>query len=525
MSAHTGFGPRDRWRLRQNRLWILAALLAAATLYSSVGIVHDTSQRRVAARLVRKAAAERIVAYAASRLTASTLEMFAGASLADGASQVPADERFRIDLSSGALDRRGARATPDSVLIRIARADATRDAERPLVHLTTGRMVGESAVVTYVQFDTAGRPRTVFGFVAPARALGTWLFSDADRATTIVDMGERMVTLDSTSLAATGADSVPLFGRLELGGRLPIVLTPRGPLEGSSVALALGSWQFNKSLIQFVPQQQLWHNGMLTVATMIVVIFAVGSARRETLLARARSDFVAGVSHDLRMPLAQILLASETLVVHDDAPKRERQGMASTIVRESRRLIALVENLLLFSRTGSVELRPRIELVRIDELFASVVESVELAAEDVNQTIDVSSDVTVGVHADAQLLRQAMVNLVDNALKYGPSGQHVRLAAERSSATRVRLTVDDEGPGIPPDQRERVFQPYERLRRDQMSERTGTGLGLSVARQIVIACSGRVWIEDGPSGRGTRAVIELGAVELSSPAPAPAETM
>jgi signal transduction histidine kinase len=495
-----------------------------ATVYSGVGIIHDVQPRRLAVRLVRRAAAERIAAHAAARLTASTVELFAGGSLTGTASPIAIDERFRLDLSTDVLERRGMRTAPDSLLLRIARADATRDAERPLVHLTTGQLLGGPAVVTYVQFDSIGRPRTVYGLVAPALAIGSWLFSDADQATAIVDAGERMVTLDSTSLIAIGADSVRLFGALELGDRAFISLMPAGPLEGSSIVLALGSWQFNRSLIQFASQQRLWHNGLLMVATFVVVIFAVGSSRREMLLARSRSDFVAGVSHDLRMPLAQILLASETLVVHSDAPKRERESLASTIVRESRRLISLVENLLLFSRTGSVELRPNLESVRVDELFSSVVESVELAADDAQQTIDVSPAPSLGVLADAQLMRQAIVNLVDNALKYGSPGQHVRLAAERVSSGAVRLIVDDEGPGIPTRERERVFEPYQRLGRDQTSERTGTGLGLSVVRQIVVACSGRVWIEDGPSGRGTRVVIELGAVEISTPAAAPAET-
>src|SRR5262245_61029736 len=80
MSAHTGFGPRDRWRLRQNRLWILAGLLGAATLYSFVGIIHDTGPRHVAANLVRQATAERISSYAESRLTTIALETFAPAS-------------------------------------------------------------------------------------------------------------------------------------------------------------------------------------------------------------------------------------------------------------------------------------------------------------------------------------------------------------------------------------------------------------------------------------------------------------
>src|SRR4051812_10670519 len=80
MSAHTGFGPHDRWRLRQNRLWILAAILGMATVVSSVGIIHDTAPRQTAARLVRRATAERIGSYASARLTALAAATFAPAS-------------------------------------------------------------------------------------------------------------------------------------------------------------------------------------------------------------------------------------------------------------------------------------------------------------------------------------------------------------------------------------------------------------------------------------------------------------
>jgi signal transduction histidine kinase len=351
------------------------------------------------------------------------------------------------------------------------------------------------------------------------------LFANADSATAIVvEQGERMATLDSLAVLAIGADSVRLFGVEDPAGRYYAPTPLSGPLAGSTLAIALPSWQINGSLLQMASPRQLWHNGFLTLATIVVVLFAIGSSRREMLLARARSDFVAGVSHDLRMPLAQILLAGETLVTHGDAPKRERDGLANTVVRESRRLIALVDNLLLFSRTGAVDLRPRVEPVRVDELFALAVESVELAADDARQTIDVSTSSSLGVLADAQLVRQALVNLLDNALKYGSPGQHIRLSAERAPADAVRLVVDDEGPGIPAAERERVFQPYERLGRDQTSERTGTGLGLSVVRQIVVACGGRVWLDEVPDGRGTRAVIELRAAELPSPVVTEAET-
>ena len=256
-------------------------------------------------------------------------------------------------------------------------------------------------------------------------------------------------------------------------------------------------------------QLQLLHIALLLIATIIVVTLAATASRRELLLARARSDFIAAVSHDLRMPLAQILIASETLAMQRDRTDAERVSLASSIVRETRRLVGLVDNVLLFSRSGALELTPSLRPVGVDELLDDVVDAVRLAVEDAGQTIEMVGERGFTVTADRRLVRQALVNLVDNALKYGKAGQLIRLGAERNGE-RVRISVEDDGPGVPEAERTRVFEPYTRLPEDQVSERTGTGLGLAVVRRISEACGGRVWIEDGTT-RGARVIVELRA--------------
>ena len=256
-------------------------------------------------------------------------------------------------------------------------------------------------------------------------------------------------------------------------------------------------------------QLQLLHIALLLIATIIVVTLAATASRRELLLARARSDFIAAVSHDLRMPLAQILIASETLAMQRDRTDAERVSLASSIVRETRRLVGLVDNVLLFSRSGALELTPSLRPVGVDELLDDVVDAVRLAVDDAGQTIEMVGERGLTVTADRRLVRQALVNLVDNALKYGKAGQIIRLGAERNGE-RVRISVEDDGPGVPEAERTRVFEPYTRLPEDQVSERTGTGLGLAVVRRISEACGGRVWIEDGMT-RGARVIVELRA--------------
>jgi signal transduction histidine kinase len=257
-----------------------------------------------------------------------------------------------------------------------------------------------------------------------------------------------------------------------------------------------------------VAHDRLWLNGILILATTVVCLFAIGASRREVALARARSDFVAGVSHDLRMPLAQILLASETLSLGRDRNEAERASLMGSILREARRLKAMIDNVLLFSRSGAVGLTPNLQPLETTALLDAVAESVSLAVSDAGQAMEIHASPGIRVLADRALLHQALVNLVDNAMKYGPAGQRIHLSAARSNGS-VSISVEDQGPGIPAGARGRLFEPYERLVRDSASERTGSGLGLAVVRQIVQACRGVVRIED--AALGTRIVIELPA--------------
>ena len=541
-------------------LWLLAAILGAATVHAMMTVVHDTSQRRRAAQLVTRTVAERIAATASLRLEAAALPALAPASgfardtrgrlvlehlARDQAAaercacrpMLPASGFFIFDVRTDSLDLL---TTGEGASISFAAREALRDIARTIathdvrgtaaatvpvapegepppssVSLHLDSALGAISAVAFMRRDTRGFPINVVGLVAPTRDVMAQLFTGAaDGLAPTSDEAPPLVRLDRASLEVRSAEGRIVMGGLDSTRRFRATVTPPGALDDVAITVALLSSQIAAPLLSPISAPQLWHLAAVMLATVVVLAIAVRASRREALLARARSDFIAGVSHELRMPLAQILLAGETLTMQRERDDAARMGLASSIVREARRLIALVENVLLFSRTGAVALRPFLEPVAAGALLADVVEAVELAVADAGQHIETVAPTPIIVVADRTLIRQALVNLVDNAIKYGTAGQRIRLVVETPTADVVRLIVEDEGRGVPHPERGRVFEPYARLERDQSSERTGTGLGLAVVRQIVAACRGKVWLEAGPAG-GTRAVLELPAATLA----------
>ncbi len=536
MLAQNELPRQTRSRLWANRLWILAGVLGMTTLGATAAIIHDTSRQTAAAHLVARSTSHQVAVVAAGRLENLAIQTFAPVSpwetrsstrpSAELASLVRAQDSsgvcqcrdtlsaeafFRFDAASGKIDvRRRSADSSDfvSALREVAVADAARGQppHHARVHFAAPTALGKRGVVTIVRQGPNGAPAAVYGLVGNAHDIAKTMFTIVTGTRATNETSPETVTLDSTSLEVKREGSrEPIYGSVDNGHAFRATVSPTGPLEGTVITAALTRAQAIHSV--FLSQRELWHLACLTLATIFAIALAVGSSRREVLLARTRSDFIAGVSHDLRMPLAQILIASETLTLKRERDERERLKLSSSIVREARRLMSIVDNVLLFSRSGAVALEPRMEPLAIRTLFDDVVDAVSLAVDDAGQSIE-TDDHGLAILGDRQLLRQALVNLVDNALKYGKPGQRIRISAEQMAGDGLRLAVEDEGPGVPEAERARIFEPYERLARDQTSERTGTGLGLAVVRHIAQVCGGRVWI-DGSYTKGARAVIDL----------------
>jgi two-component system sensor histidine kinase KdpD len=218
-----------------------------------------------------------------------------------------------------------------------------------------------------------------------------------------------------------------------------------------------------------------------------------------------RTGLLRAVSHDLRTPLATIKASASTLLAHEvHLSESQARVLHQTIEGEADRLSEMVSNLLAMSRLQAGGVQLVCGAVAVDEVVAAAL--VGLGSRAAGVVLDVPDDLP-RVHADPALLERAVANVVDNALRWSPSEQPVRVEAAPVGA-RVDIRVVDHGPGIPPADRDRIFQPFQRL--DDRSP-GGVGLGLAVARGFVKAMRGRLSAEDTPGG-GATFVFELEAV-------------
>jgi signal transduction histidine kinase len=246
--------------------------------------------------------------------------------------------------------------------------------------------------------------------------------------------------------------------------------------------------------------------GLLALTAALAAI-ALIQLRREHELARLRADFTSSVSHELRTPLAQILLFGETLQLGRVRSDVDRRLAVETIVHEARRLMHMVDNVLHFARTTEGRMQLERQSTALAPLMDGIVATFAPLAQERGVKILAEARDPVSAYVDVGALRQIVLNLLDNATKFGPRGQTVRLTVEQVD-DRARIAVEDEGPGIAMEDRERIWSPYVRLRRERSAANEGSGIGLAVVRELTLLHGGSAVVQDAPSG-GARFVIEL----------------
>jgi signal transduction histidine kinase len=218
-------------------------------------------------------------------------------------------------------------------------------------------------------------------------------------------------------------------------------------------------------------------------------------------LDRLKSDFVALVSHELRTPITSIIAAAATARRLGIDPQQEE--LADIIERQGKRLHAMVEDLLSEARLEDEKTLPKREIVDVGALARLAVTDFAIA----ERPVEVHAIDGLTTFADPESLRRMLDNLLMNAFKYG--GPPVRVVVT-SEGARVLISVEDHGPGIPEDERERIFERFHRMDRDRGEP--GLGLGLSIVRGLVKAAGGEIWIDDAEGG-GAAVRVSLPAAE------------
>jgi signal transduction histidine kinase len=267
------------------------------------------------------------------------------------------------------------------------------------------------------------------------------------------------------------------------------------------VEIAIDPAAASSLVIGGLPRSQTAFLLGLALLSAALAAAAALQIRRERRHADVRRDFVTRASHELRTPVARIRMFTETLLLDRVRSEDERRETLQALDRGARRLSILIDNVLQLasSRAGT----PHLEPIDVAELIRNIVREFE-AGVAAPTSIPVSGPQRLEVPVDAEALRQVLTNLLDNAWKYGGSPPSARVEFG-TDAHGLTLAVEDDGPGVPDADRERIWEPYVRLDRDRRSSIAGTGIGLAVVKELVGRSGGSCRVERGV--RGARFVV------------------
>ena len=246
-------------------------------------------------------------------------------------------------------------------------------------------------------------------------------------------------------------------------------------------------------------------SGIVVIAGIIVILLA---AARESKLSNLKSDFVANVSHELKTPLSLVRMFGELLQSGRADTEEKRRQYLQIIVSESERLAALIENVLDFAKVERGQAAYEFSEHDLSDVVARAVEACRVRAE--REAVTLELEVAAGlptVWLDERAIEIAVINLVDNALKYAPDGKRVTISVLRAGGD-LEVRVADQGAGIAPEDRKRIFERFVRGKGATGKQVRGSGIGLALVKHIAEAHGGDAWVEDAVA-RGSVFVLSV----------------
>ncbi|NOX18342.1 MAG: HAMP domain-containing protein [Chlorobi bacterium] len=205
-------------------------------------------------------------------------------------------------------------------------------------------------------------------------------------------------------------------------------------------------------------------------------------------------QFTSDAAHELRTPLTAIRSIGE-VGLHGNKDAKQYREIIGSILEENGRLTHLVDNLLFLSRADSKAFNKRLAPLELKSFVEDAAEFIRPLAEEKNQTLAVQSENEIMASADRALLRQALLNILDNAIKYSPENSIIIIRVDLSESNRALIEVKDNGPGISEEHLEKIFERFYRVDKGRSREMGGTGLGLAIAHWAVAAQGGKLTVE------------------------------
>lgn len=343
--------------------------------------------------------------------------------------------------------------------------------------------------------------------------LGTVLSSMVEGVIAI-DLDERILSLNPAAAALLSVNPGQAIGKTlqevvrntALHDLVARTLKNSSPVEGE---LTLRSHEDTQE--QNEDQYLQMHSAMLRDADgscrgAVIVLHDVTRLRK---LEVVRRDFVANVSHEVKTPVSAIKTAVETLMMDDAMEPADAQRFLQIVARQADRLTAIVDDLLSLARLerDSARIRAELQPMPVDDVIRAALDTCQATAATKSISVSLLCDAALRAQINAPLLEQAMVNLIDNALKYSPEKTTITIATEQAEQ-EVVISVQDQGRGIAPEHLPRVFERF--YRTDQARNRSvgGTGLGLSIVKHVAQAHGGRVSVSS-VLGKGSTFRIHL----------------
>ena len=334
----------------------------------------------------------------------------------------------------------------------------------------------------------------------------------ADAARALQFVGDGVVLVDPDGLVRLwnpAAEAVTGVTAAEVVRRRAADAVPgweRIATEAPVVAPTEGATARPRVLPLDVGEREIWLS-ILGVTFDGGTVFAFRDVTEERALDRLKSDFVATVSHELRTPLAAVYGAVQTLSGRSEGlTDRDREALIEMIASGAERLARIVEDILVAGQLESGRLQLAVRRCDVVDVARAVLAAARVTAPNEIVFRLVSAPDLPSVLADPDKVSQVLANLVDNAVKYSPEGGPVEVRLEENGAGSLRVSVSDEGLGIPGAERERVFEKFYRLDPNLTRGVRGTGLGLYVCRELVTRMGGRIWAEPRRQGGSTFAV-------------------